>query len=337
MTVAVPAYQAERYLDKCLESFCNSDALPELEILVVNDGSRDRTGEIAHSYAERYPDSFQVIDKENGGHGSAINRAMELASGRYFQSVDSDDWVVTENLPELLRILRDASADMVLCNYHMVDQGSGKRQAFRTEGVPSGRVLRFREFMRGPAAARACCYYHGIIYRTEFYRGTGLRLPEKIFYEDQEYATIPAYYAETVLVTELYIYQYLVGNASQSISGANQVRNMDQMERVFWEVCGFYTDHPDMPREKKEYFLFKLSKFLESYYAVTLLKDSERARGLRASRRMRDMVRTRCPELAERTERGYALTRVLHALHVSSETLDAAKKTRIYYAIRKRV
>ena len=335
--MAVPAYQAEQYLEKCLGSFCHPEALPALDIIVVNDGSSDRTSEIAHRYARRYSGSFRVIDKENGGHGSAINRAIETAKGAYFQAVDSDDWVVTENLPELVRILRNATADIVLCNYHMVDQRSGKKQAFRTERVPAGKELSFREFMRYPPAARDCCYYHGMIYRTDFYRSTGLLLSERIYYEDQEYATIPAYYARTVLPTDLFVYQYLVGSANQSMSSANQVRNMDQMERVFWTVCGFYMDHSEMPPEKKEYFLFKLSKFLESYYAAALLKDRARDRGLRSARQMRSLVRVRCPELSERAERGYGVSLLLHRLHMTSECLEAVKRTKFYHAIRKQI
>lgn len=337
LTVTVPAYNSEFCLEKCLDSFCREDVLPRLEIIVVNDGSADRTSSIAHGYAERYPESFRVIDKENGGHGSTINAAVEKAGGKYFQAVDSDDWVLTENLPALLSILDSVSADMVLCDYHMVDKATGGRQPFRTEGIHLETCYPFEEFMRYPPGARKCCYFHGIIYRTEFYRQTGLRLPEKTYYEDQIYATIPAFYAKSVLPTGIFVYQYQVGNPAQSISNDNQVRNLSQIEKILWTICDFYDAHSDMTPERKNYFLFKLCNLLESYYAAGFLKDSNRKRGYDTAQKMRETVRRRCPELAAMSERGYQIAKGLHFLHIRADTLEKMKRTKIYYMLRKHI
>ncbi len=335
LTVAVPAYNSQQYLHKCLDSLCQPAFLERLEIIVVNDGSTDGTSALAHSYAERYLGSLRVIDKENGGHGSGINVAAAQARGRYFQVVDSDDWVVSDNMPALLEELAHAQADMVLCHFHMVDMHSGKKQAFRTEGIPLGTVYSFSDFMHYPRDARTCCFFHGLIYRTEFYRSTGIRLSEKVFYEDQEYATLPAYYAKTILPLDLYIYQYMVGNASQSISNENQVRNMGQIEFVFWKICRFYCARREMPAEKREYFLFKMSALLLSYYVAGLLKDRDRKRGKLRAVRMSQAVQRECPELYTYSRKKYRIARALHALHISADTLEQAKRTKLYYKIRK--
>ena len=77
LTVVVPTYNMEQYLDRCLTSLIiDDDKMALLEVLVVNDGSKDRSSEIAHSYEARYPDTFRVIDKENGNYGSCINRMI---------------------------------------------------------------------------------------------------------------------------------------------------------------------------------------------------------------------------------------------------------------------
>lgn len=335
LTVAIPAYNSEKYLSKCLDSLCLNQFLDKLEIIVVNDGSTDGTSVLAHSYAVEYPESVRVVDKKNGGHGSVINVAATQAHGAYFQVLDADDWVISSNMPQLLKTLEHTQADIILCHFHMVDMYSGKKQAFQTEDIPLGITYSFSDFMKYPRSARACCFFHGMIYRTEFYRNTGIHLSEKIFYEDQEYATLPAYYAQTVLPLDLFIYQYMVGNAAQSISNENQVRNMGQIETVFWKICHFYCSHREMPCEKKEYFLFKLSTLLLSYYVAGLLKDKERARGRLRAANMCAAVERECPELYACSRKKYQIARILHMLHVSADMLEQAKKTKLYYKIRK--
>jgi len=335
LTVAVPAFNAEQYLKKCLDSLCRITFLEKLDIIVVNDGSTDGTSELAHRYEAKYPKSVRVIDKENGGHGSGINAAVSEAKGIYFQVVDADDWVISGNMPELLKRLERSRADMVLCHFHMVDMHSGKRRAFQTADIPLGHVYSFADFMKYPRNARSCCFFHGLIYRTTFYRETGIRLSEKIFYEDQEYATLPAYYAQTVLPLDLFIYQYMVGNAAQSISDQNQVKNIEQLAAVFWKICGFYCSHRDMPAEKRQYFLFKLSALLLSYYAAGLLKDKDRVRGRTRAERMREAVERKCPELWACSRREYRAARILHSLHFSAASLERMKRLKIYDAIRK--
>lgn len=335
LTVAIPAYNSEHCIEKCLNSLCKDAFIDRLEVVVINDGSTDGTSKLAHTYETRYPASVMVIDKENAGHGSVINTAITYAGGKYFQVIDADDWVDSSNMPALLDVLTDQSADMVICDFHMVDMRTQRKQAFRTEGIPTGKVYSFSEFMTYPPGARNCCFFHGIIYRTEFYRDTGVRLSEKVFYEDQEYATLPAYYAHTVLPLNIFIYQYQVGNSAQSISNGNQVKNMWQIEKVFWRICDFYCEHPNMAVEKQQYFMEKLSTLLLSYYVAGLLKDPDRSRGTVLAKRMRGDVLRKCPELYKRSRKKYLIACALHMLRISGDMLENVKKTKIYYMIRK--
>jgi glycosyltransferase involved in cell wall biosynthesis len=337
LTVAVPAYNSESCIQKCLDSLVESEVLPELEVIIINDGSKDGTLDIAHDYERRFPESVHVIDKENGGHGSGINTASAAAVGKFFQVVDSDDWVITENLPKLLAVLRETEADIVLANYHMVNIVSGRRQPFSTEGIEPNREYDIEEFLSYPAKTKSCCYFHGVIYRTEFYRGTGIRLSEKIFYEDQEYATLPFYYAHSILPTDVFIYQYQIGNNAQSISSVNQAKNMWQIEKVLCVLISFYNTHRNMSAGKKAYFLFKLSGFLTSYYVAGLLKCADRKKGREDARKMCSEVRSVCPELYRASEKNYRVAMALHRLHISSAMLEKAKDTGLYYLIRKKL
>lgn len=317
LTIVVPAYNAEPYLKRCLDSVCCRPLLDQMQIIVVNDGSRDGTSLLAHRYEQAFPDAVMVIDKENGGHGSGINAALPHVCGKYFRVLDADDWVLSENLPALLAALQQSSADMVLCHFDMVDVYSGEKRVFRTAGIPFDKTYSFSEFMAYPREAYTCCFFHGILYRTEFYRTTGIRLSEKTFYEDQEFATLPACYAKTVLPLDLVLYQYAVGSADQSVSDENQVRNLGQIEKVFWNICRFYCAHRDMEEAKRRYFLFKLSMLLQSYCVAALLKDRDRRRGRAAAVTMCRAVRETCPELYAQFGRRYLALRILHGLHVS--------------------
>lgn len=93
LTVIVPVYNMEKYIRQCLESLVIGEVLDRIEVLVVLEGSKDGSAEIAYEFVEQYPDTFRIIYKANGGHGSAINTGLMMASGEYVKILDSDDWV----------------------------------------------------------------------------------------------------------------------------------------------------------------------------------------------------------------------------------------------------
>ena len=120
LSIAVPCYNSEAYMEICIESLLTGGE--EVEILVVNDGSSDRTAEIADAYAEKYPTIIKAIHQENGGHGEAVNAGIRNATGLFFKVVDSDDWVDYEAYMKILKKLRelaggDTVLDMFIANY----------------------------------------------------------------------------------------------------------------------------------------------------------------------------------------------------------------------------
>ena len=120
LTVTVPCYNSEAYLHKCIDSLLPGGDC--LEIIIINDGSSDRTGEIADAYVAKYPDIVRVVHQENGGHGEGVNTGIRNATGTYFKVVDSDDWLDTGALKRVLDKLRafaadPAPVDMVCANF----------------------------------------------------------------------------------------------------------------------------------------------------------------------------------------------------------------------------
>ena len=88
LSVVIPAYNMEKYLDECIGSITRSEFIDSIEIIVVNDGSKDDTSRIAHNWELRFPQSVRVVDKENGGHGSAINLGARICVGKYFKILE---------------------------------------------------------------------------------------------------------------------------------------------------------------------------------------------------------------------------------------------------------
>ena len=120
ISFAIPCYNSEAYMDKAIESILKGGE--DVEIIIVNDGSKDRTSEIAHQYEAKYPTIIKAVDKENGGHGDAVNTGLANATGLYFKVVDSDDWVDEAALKKILETLHklvdeDQMIDMLVSNY----------------------------------------------------------------------------------------------------------------------------------------------------------------------------------------------------------------------------
>ena len=100
ISFAIPCYNSEAYMEKAINSILVGGE--DVEIIVVNDGSKDGTQEIAERYQEKYPTIVKAVAKPNGGHGDAVNCGLEHATGKYFKVVDSDDWVDEEALLKVL-------------------------------------------------------------------------------------------------------------------------------------------------------------------------------------------------------------------------------------------
>ena len=105
ISFTVPCYNSQSYMRKCVDSLLTGG--DDVEIIIVNDGSKDDTINIANEYAEKYPSIVRVIDKENGGHGSGVNAGLRLAQGLYYKVVDSDDWLDEEALTKLIAKIKE--------------------------------------------------------------------------------------------------------------------------------------------------------------------------------------------------------------------------------------
>jgi len=236
LSVVIPAYNAEGYLARALDSVVGLG--PEIEVLVVDDGSSDGTAALAQQYVDRYPGEVHLLRKANGGHGSAINTGLERAAGTYLKVVDADDWLDRQALGRVLATLRGFVADgrevdLLVSNFVYEKVGKRAKTAVRYTGaLPRGRVVSWDRTRR--FAKRQYLMMHALTYRTEVLREAGLRLPERTFYVDNLYALVPLHRVRTLFYLDVDLYRYFIGRADQSVQEEVMLRRLDQQLRVNW-------------------------------------------------------------------------------------------------------
>lgn len=334
LSFIIPAYNSEAFLRKCVDSMLVSELLEQLEIIIVNDGSKDGTQSIGEKYVRRYPDTVRLICQENKGHGGALNTGCAAAQGRYLKVIDADDWVLTESLPAYLSALSQCDSDVVLTHYHTIDITTGERKNWESFPSTFGVEYSFDRIMDSWRSFDRALTFHGITYRTAFYRQFGEKLLEHCFYEDHEYATFPCCYAKSVLPLDIFLYEYRIGDVTQSVAGANQLKRLSHIEAVLTQMAEKYQTLPDSI--ERQYAAMKIQGLLLSYLTTALLVDPDKKKGRwNAKREMAHMAQV-APESYALAKRKYLVFRLLNALHVEKQTWDRILRSRLYHCIRKK-
>jgi len=240
LTIVVPTYNVEKYLEQCLESFVIPEIMEELEVLIINDGSTDTSPQIGKRYVSEYPGTFRMITKENGGHGSTINTGIAKAEGKYFKVVDGDDWVIEEGLKKLIHFLKSVEADMVLSNYYWVNDLSAETSKEVQRVCPDslyGRSVPFNS-----VSGKIFFKMHAITYRTEILRKVPDKIDENCYYVDMEYMTFPIPFIVTVGAIPDYVYMYRIGQPTQSVSMENMKKRCKQHEQVLEHLLKYFDE-----------------------------------------------------------------------------------------------
>ena len=217
LTVTVPCYNSQDYMKNCIESLLPGG--DRVEIIIIDDGSKDSTGAIADEYAAKYPNIVKVIHQENGGHGEGINQGLKAASGKYFKVVDSDD-TLSADFPAFLDQLAQCEAqggvDLAVTNYYYVhSDGKGDRSINYASVLPQGRIFTWDDTK--PFRIHQMLTIHSCTFRTEAMRKWGTQLPKHTFYEDNlmVYLTLP--HIEKMYYMNADLYRYWIGRPDQSV------------------------------------------------------------------------------------------------------------------------
>ncbi|MCI5857600.1 MAG: glycosyltransferase family 2 protein [Agathobacter sp.] len=273
LTFAIPCYNSENYMEKCIESILPGGE--DVEIIIVDDGSHDRTAEIADRYAAQYPSIVRAIHQPNGGHGEAVNTGIANASGLYFKVVDSDDWVDAEAYGKILSKLRelvqnDAGIDMLLANYVYEKEGAKHKKVMRQTGFPTDCVFTWkdvRHFFKGHYILM-----HSVIYRTKLLRDCGLKLPDHTFYVDNIYVYKPLPYVRSMYYMDVDFYRYFIGRDDQSVNEKVMISRIDQQIKVN-KIMIDDVDLWKVPNIKCRKYMFNYLEIITVISTVMLLRS----------------------------------------------------------------
>ncbi len=276
LTVVVPAYNAEVYIDRCLNSLAIPEIIGKAEVLVVNDGSTDKTLEIAKDYEKRFPSLFKVIDKKNGNYGSVMNIGLKTAEGKYFKTLDSDDWYDTNAFKQFMGELNETEADIIINDYirYQEDAQSEKRFYINDSVVNSKDIVVTSNIWTSNIVKNY--NIHSVCYKTELLRKSGLIWPDKVFYSDIQTLFWPQSFCKTVRFIPVPLYVYIEGRNDQSMSQASKRRNFHSYDIVANNLVDEYlrvydSNHP-MSKIQKSNIIYILKQFY-SYLTIPEFQD----------------------------------------------------------------
>lgn len=234
LTISIAAYNVEKFLHQTLDSLVKAKCIDRIQVIVVSDGSTDNTVSIANEYQNRFPKSIEIIDKQNGGHGSTINAGIDVATGKYFMVLDGDDWVDTDELDKLVDLLSIHNEDLILLNsvnqylngeckliiqYPSIKYGIHYDEDYFNEDIQVG--------------------LSSALIKSDLLKQSNYRCLEKCFYEDLQYDAYITYLSKSFIYFECSVYQYRLGQPNQSVSLSSYRKNIDMQLRISEAICNF--------------------------------------------------------------------------------------------------
>lgn len=237
VSIIVPVYGVEKYIDKCLNSLVKQ-SLKEIEVIVVNDGTKDNSQKIVDKYVKKYPDKIKSYIKENGGQGSARNYGLKKASGEYIGYVDSDDFVEKDMYKKLYNKAKENNYDIVVCgNYNVSEDYQNKN----IDAFINNYNTDLENIFFGKMAVWNKIYKRDILIKNK------LEFKEKVWYEDLAFTLKAIMNSNTFAFIDEPLYDYLIREGS-TMNNSNVQRNLEILD-AFNDILS-YIQH----NKKEEYF-----------------------------------------------------------------------------------
>lgn len=278
ITFTIPCYNSEAYMEKCINSILAGG--DDIEILIIDDGSKDRTGEIADSYAEKFPEIVRVIHQENGGHGEGVNQGIRHGRGKYYKVVDSDDRLDPTALSKLLERMRKldrngTEIDMFVTNYvyDHADDGSQRPMSYNRI-FPNEKICTWDQTKRFNITKYLMM--HSVIYRMELLRELGLELPKHTFYVDNLYMYAPLPAVKSIYYMNLNLYYYYIGRADQSVTEQNIIKRIDQQLLVTKLMTDIY-DLNDIKKQSPALYRYMFHELAMMYTITTIFQYASKS------------------------------------------------------------
>lgn len=271
LTVCIAAYNAEKTISKTLNSMLKSNRRDSLELIVVDDGSKDGTGTIVKQYVEKYPDIVIYVPKENGGAGSARNVAFDYATGKYIKIIDADDEVVKENLDGFIENIEKLDVDVVWNGYYTNNISNGKckcKDEYFKYVKPNVPYKIDEKTLTLPIDIAM----HGITYRTSIIKENNIKLSENTAYTDLEYILFPTPYLRVGAYIDKPFYIYNKGDINQSVSGRNFVANEQKIKKLLIRLFNYKSSYPNVTNNQKHIMDCAISHACIFVYRIHIAK-----------------------------------------------------------------
>lgn len=273
LTFAIPCYNSQDYMEHCIKSLLPGGE--DVEILIINDGSKDNTAKIADAYEKKYPGIVRAIHQENGGHGEAVNAGIRNAAGLYFKVVDSDDWVDAHAYARILKKLRELAGgekmlDMFIANYVYEKDGAKHKKVMRYSALPQDELFTWNDV--GRFRKGQYILMHSVIYRTKLLRECGLELPKHTFYVDNIYVYNPLPSVHNMYYMDVDFYRYYIGRDDQSVNERVMISRIDQQIHVNKIMVDEF-DLWKIPNRKLRRYMFNYLEIITVISTIMLIRS----------------------------------------------------------------
>lgn len=274
LSIAIPCYNSEDYMENCIKSLLPGGE--DVEILIIDDGSKDMTPEIADAYEKKYPTIVRAVHQENGGHGAAVNAGIANATGLFFKVVDSDDWVDRDAYLAILAKLKEIAGgsqtlDMMISNFVYEKEGARHKKVMRyTSVLPQDKIFTWndtRHFLKGKYILM-----HSVIYRTQLLRDCGLELPRHTFYVDNIFVYQPLPFVKNMYYMNVDFYRYFIGREDQSVNEKVMIGRIDQQIKVNKIMVDTY-DLRKIQNRKLRKYMFNYLEIITVISTVMLIRS----------------------------------------------------------------
>ncbi len=266
LTISIAAYNVEKYLNNTLDSLIDERIIDDLEVYIVNDGSSDNTLAIAKEYERRYPNSFFVIDKGNGGYGSTINESLKQSSGKYYKLLDGDDWYDTEELVKFVDFLKRVDADLVVSPFiQYVNETKEERRIDPLGPYNYSDIFSYRDFPKGVRISLP-----QVCFKTNIINDKEITISENCFYTDTEFLLKCMSKCHTIIDVNFFVYVYRIGLDEQSTSLNGLNRHYKDVVKYFKEMINYY-NNGDYNSIFREYYFEDSMISLARYHLTNFL------------------------------------------------------------------
>ncbi len=284
LTIVIPTYNMQDYLRRCLDSLIvPAEQMKQLEVLVINDGSKDNSSAIAHEYQDKFPTTFRVIDKENGNYGSCVNRGLKEATGKYIKILDADDWYNTNAFINMLKILASNDVDMLISRMKTYYDKSGLFEDSPVfDGIECNHIYNKYTSKFDNIDFYKFIEMHRITYRTSLLRKMGLQLQQGISYTDTEYSYYPFEYVNSVLFIDDAVYVYWIGRDGQTVAPNVMAKRAGQLYKIVDRMLYCYSTAQNKDIATRNFQCKYLANKCSIYYYLELMvNEVSRERNLK--------------------------------------------------------